>query len=241
MTVVRAEERRTKLARRPSSFALKLVMAITGVVFVGFVFVHMIGNLKVYAGADAFDHYAHWLREIGYPLVPKYGVLWALRATLAACLVGHVAAAVALWARGRASRGRHRRGRLLGYSGYAARTMLLGGVILLAFVIVHLLDLTIGAGLATASYRHPDADGTIHAYANLVASFSRPWMAVFYSVVMVVLAVHVEHGVRTLAQDLGATGRRLRAIWAAVGGLIAVAVLLGNALIPPLVLAGVIA
>lgn len=60
---------------RPSSFVLKQTMAVTGVVFVGFVVVHLFGNLKVFAGADSFNHYAAWLREVGYPLLPKQSVL----------------------------------------------------------------------------------------------------------------------------------------------------------------------
>ena len=96
--------------RGPSNFVLKHVMAVTGVLFVAFVAVHLFGNLKVYAGADAFNHYATWLREVGYPLLPKQSVLWALRITLASSLLLHVSAAVTLWLRGQRGRGAHRRG-----------------------------------------------------------------------------------------------------------------------------------
>ena len=121
------------------------------------------------------------------------------------------------------------------------RTMLLGGLFILAFVVVHLLDLTIGQVLAPGSHRHAEADGTIHAYHNLVESFSRPWMAAFYVVSMLVIAMHIWHGWRTVLQDVGATGRRLRAVWATLGALIAWAIVLGNALIPVLVQLGAIA
>ena len=241
MTVVRAEDVRRARVRRPSTFALKVTMALTGVLFVAFVFVHMIGNLKVYGGPESLDSYARWLREVGYPLVPKQGVLWALRVTLVASLVAHIGAALVLWARGRQARGRFRRRRTTTPTAWAARTMLLGGVLILAFIIVHLLDLTIGQAVAPAAYRHPNADGTIHAYHNLVASFSRPWMAAVYVAGMLVIAVHIWHGWRTLAQDFGATGRRLRAVWASLGALVALAIVAGNALIPILVQLGVIA
>ena len=89
--------------RGPSNFVLKHVMAVTGVLFVAFVAVHLFGNLKVYAGADAFNHYAAWLREVGYPLLPKQSVLWALRIALAGSLLLHVSAALTLWLRGRRS------------------------------------------------------------------------------------------------------------------------------------------
>ncbi|MGJ3509937.1 succinate dehydrogenase cytochrome b subunit [Enemella sp. A6] len=216
-------------------------MAITGVIFVGFVFVHMIGNLKVYQGAEAFNSYAQWLREVGYPLIPHTGVLWTLRVVLVVSLLVHVVAAVLLWLRGRSARGSHRRRRMAGgLMAFGARTMLLGGVIIAAFVVVHLLDLTIGAGVAPETLRHADPDGTMHAYQNLVASFSRPAMAAFYAISMVVLALHIFHGWRTVAQDVGLTGRRLRRVWVTIGAVLAIAVLIGNALIPVLVLAGVI-
>ena len=237
--MVRAEEARRARVRRPSTFALKVTMAVTGLIFVGYVFVHMIGNLKIYGGAESLDSYARWLREIGYPLIPHQGVLWALRVVLLGSLVAHVVASLVLWVRGRQARGRFRRRRTTTPTAWAARTMLVGGLLILAFVIVHLLDLTIGQGLAPGTYRHPDADGTIHAYANLVASFSRPWMAALYVVSMLVIAVHIWHGWRTVAQDVGATGARLRAVWATVGALIALAIVVGNALIPILVQAGV--
>ncbi|MBB1509408.1 succinate dehydrogenase [Tessaracoccus sp. MC1756] len=229
------------MRKRPSTFALKQVMAVTGVVFVGFVFIHMIGNLKVYGGPASLDGYATWLREVGYPLIPKKGVLWALRVTLAVSLVVHVWAAVTLWLRGRAARGSHRRRSMPRATAWGARTMLPGGVVILVFVVVHLLDLTIGALVAPGSYAHAGPDGVIPAYANLVASFSRPWMAAFYTFTMVVIGAHIWHGWRALLQDWGVTGRRFRAAWAAVGAVLALAVVAGNAAIPVLVLAGVIA
>lgn len=226
--------------RTPSSFVLKQVMAVTGFVFVAFVVVHMIGNLKVYAGPDSFNAYAAWLREVGYPLIPKEGVLWAFRVTLLVALVLHVWAAITIWARGRRARGSHRRKRMPGLMATSARTMLPGGAVILVFIVVHLLDLTIGAALHSSTFTPPDGN-KFYAYENLVASFQRPWMAIFYSVCMLIIALHVEHGWRTILQDVGVTGRRFRTFWVVLGGLLALAIILGNATIPLLVLTGVIA
>ena len=128
---------------RPSSLALKQTMAVTGILFVGFVVIHLFGNLKVFAGAEAFNHYAAWLREVGYPLLPKASVLWGLRIVLLVSLVAHVWAAATLRLRARRSRGPHRR-RLRGYRPLAAGWMLLGGLLILAFILFHLSDLTLG-------------------------------------------------------------------------------------------------
>lgn len=91
--------------RRVPLWALKLMMSITGLIGLGFVLVHLLGNLKVYGGAAGFDTYAHWLRAVGYPLIPHQGVLWALRVVLVVCLVVHVATALALSTRARRARG----------------------------------------------------------------------------------------------------------------------------------------
>lgn len=226
---------------RPSTFAVKIAMAITGFIFVAFVFVHLIGNLKVFQGAEAFNSYAAWLREVGYPLIPHSGVLWALRVILVASLLVHVGAAAVLELRGRRARGKHRRRGATTFAAFGARTMVLTGVVIAVFVIVHLLDLTIGTFLASADFQPPAADGTVSAYENLVASFQRPLMGIFYAAAMIAVALHILHGWRTMVQDFGMTGPRLRAIWITVGALIALAVLIGNALIPILVLAGAIA
>lgn len=238
MTETKAAAAKTQ-RRVPSSFVLKQIMAVTGVIFVAFVVIHMIGNLKVYAGPESFNNYAAWLREVGYPLIPKKGILWALRITLLASLFLHMYAAITIWLRGRRARGSHRRKRMSGFMSNSARTMLPGGLVIFVFIVVHLLDLTIGAVLHPESFQHPD--GQTYAYQNLVASFSRPWMAAFYIVVMLIIAFHIQHGWRTILQDVGATGRRFRKFWVVVGGLIALAIVFGNATIPALVLLGVIA
>ena len=88
---------------------LKATMAVTGTIMALFVVVHMIGNLKVLMGPEAFNGYAAWLREVAYPLLPHEGLLWIMRLALSACIVLHVSAGVALWRRGRGARGAFRR------------------------------------------------------------------------------------------------------------------------------------
>ncbi len=221
--------RRTPVRRPPvfPTWAAKTVMAVTGLVFTVFVVVHMIGNLKVFTGAVHFDEYAAWLRTVLMPFLPREGVLWALRVVLVVCLLAHVWCAALLVHRSRTAAGPHRRRTRAGSASFGARSMLLTGVILLLFVVFHILDLTTGtAPVAPAGFVAGSP------YANLVASFSRPWVAAFYGVTMLLLAAHIAHGVRTAAGDLGVTGLRSRTGFAVVGGTAAVAVLLGNASIP---------
>ncbi|MDO5740385.1 MAG: succinate dehydrogenase cytochrome b subunit [Ornithinimicrobium sp.] len=230
---------RIRTPPRMPSWALKVVMALTGALFALFVFVHMIGNLKVFTGAAHFNEYAHWLRTVLQPFLPYEGLLWMLRIVLFGCLVAHVGAAGALWVRGRASRGPHRRkGMRLG--SFSARTMLLTGIMLLVFIVIHVLDLTTGTALVAVESFRPAGPQEAHAYENLIASLQRPLAAGFYMLAMLALFLHLAHGLWTVVSDLGATGRRLRAVAYVAAGGVALTVTLGNIIIPVAVLMGVL-
>lgn len=222
---------RQRRPHRLPSWALKSAMAVSGIVLAAFVGIHLFGNLKVFQGADSFNGYAAWLREAFYPLLPKGMVLWAVRTVLVIAGVVHVAAAAVVWTRGRQARGGHRV-RLKGFQSWSAWLMPVTGVVVLAFLAFHLLDLTLGwAPASTDGFVHP-GEGTAHAYQNLVASFQRPVVAWGYVAVMALLSLHLAKGFGTLAVDLGVMGRRLRATLLVIGGLLALAVLLGNGAIP---------
>lgn len=218
---------RPRRAPTPPTWVIKAVMAVTGLIFTAFVVVHMIGNLKVYDGQAYFDGYAHWLRTLLQPLVPAEGVLWFLRVILVTSLLAHIAGSIVLVRRSRVAAGPHRRRTGFTSSSFGARSMMLTGVIMLIFVVFHVLDMTTGTAPAAVEGFVPGS-----AYDNLVASFSRPWVAAFYGVTMLLLAVHIAHGVRTAAGDLGVTGAKGRAAATVVAGVAAVAVLVGNATIP---------
>lgn len=226
------------LRLRPSNAGLKIVMAATGVVFALFVLVHMIGNLKIYTGAEHFDTYAHWLRTLAEPLLPYEGALWLFRAVLVTALVAHVWAAVVLTARAHRARGPFRRRGLHGLRSFTARTMGVSGIVLLAFIVFHILDLTTGTRPAASPTFTAATHTSSAAYANLVASFDRPAVAGFYLLAMVVLGAHLAHGLYTAVNDLGVTGARSRALLTVAGGLLALAVMVGNITIPIAVLAG---
>lgn len=233
------EEPLRKLPKYPS-WAIKLTMAITGLIFGLFVLVHMVGNLKIYMpdedGKAPIDVYGAWLRNLGAPLLPHEGALWIFRIVLLVAIVLHIYGAFALTARAHQSRGKFRRTNLIGgLNSFTSRTMLVTGIILLAFIIFHILDLTMGVAPAASSAFH---EGTIHA--NMVASFSRPAVAIFYIIAMVVLFLHLSHGVWLAASDLGITGRRWRQAILVIAYLVPAIVMIGNISMPLLILCGVI-
>lgn len=208
---------------RPPHWVLKVAMSVTGVIMAAFVLVHMLGNLKIFSSHSAFNAYSQWLREALYPLLPYEGLLWIARLTLGLCLLIHVWAAAVVWMRSRRSRAQ---GRPRGRDGWLAKLMLPTGLVILGFVIIHILDLTVGRVVAPAEFQHPDPQ--FHAAANLVASLDRPIMAILYLTVLIAIALHVAHGIQLAINDLGGTSERLRTIGRIVGYVLALLILVGD-------------
>ena len=163
-----------------------------------------------------------------------------MRVVLITCLVCHIAAGFTLWTRGRKARGPIRAKRHGGYRSFSAWLMPITGVLILTFLGFHLMDLTLGAQPVATEAFQANTSEQAFAYQNLIASFQRPWSAAIYIGMMVFIAIHLSHGVVTVASDLGAMGQRLRALFVVLAGLVAVAILLGNASIPIAVQLGVL-
>ena len=217
-----------------TTVAWKMLMAVTGVIFLIYVLLHMYGNLKAFAGHDAYNDYAEHLRTLGEPMLPYSGFLWVLRVVLVVALVLHVWAALKLWVRARRARGVRYQVKKNFSSTPASRLMRWGGVALLLFVIWHLINFTIGKVNVTGG---PTNDP----YDLLVDSFSTWWLTVIYLLALVALGLHLWHGVWSAAQTLGVTNNARARRNAKVGGLLAAVVIAGGfALIPLFILAGVI-
>ncbi len=205
-----------------STLGIKAVVAMTGVILFGFVVLHMIGNLKAFTGSDDngvphVDEYAHFLRTMGEPMLPHGFALWMTRLVLIVALVLHVGMVIALQRRNRAARPIAYQSRpVLVVSSFAARTMLVSGILILVFVIVHILHFTTGTIRLTPIV--PE-----QVYANLYNAFTVWFVALFYVVAMGLLGFHLYHGVWSLFQTLGLDNPdrnrilRLSAAIAAVG------------------------
>jgi len=210
-----------------SSVGRKLVMAVTGIVLFGFVVGHMIGNLQVYLGPAALNHYGEVLRELGHG-----GAIWVVRAVLLAAVGLHVWAAVTLALENRAARPERYRRLRYAASDYASRTMIWSGPLLAAFVVYHLLHLTVG------SVHHSFVPGDV--YHNVVAGF-RVWpVAAFYIACMLALGLHMYHGVWSMLQTLGLEHPRYNAWRRVVAAFFTLVVVIGNISIPVAVLTGVV-
>src|SRR3954471_14094276 len=168
----------------------KFVMGVTGLIGVGFVIVHVLGNLLVFKGPAAINSYSHFLKASGE-------VLWGLRAVLIIAVILHVTAAVQLTRQSRAARP-------TGYVKHdpqaatlASRTMRWGGALLLVFIVVHILHFTTGTITPAGVFSHQDV------YANVVTSFRIWWVALFYVVSMIALGFHLFHGAWSSLRSIG--------------------------------------
>jgi len=172
-----------------SSVGKKVVMGATGLILVGFVVAHMIGNLQFFAGAERFNAYSHLLQ------VDLIEVTWALRIVLLASVVLHIIAAYQLTMQNRAARPDGYVRREPQVSTYAARSMRWGGVYLLLFIPYHLLHFTTGT-------LHP-AFVHAQAYGNVVIGFQAVWISIFYLGAMAFLGLHLYHGAWAAFRTLG--------------------------------------
>jgi succinate dehydrogenase / fumarate reductase cytochrome b subunit len=168
----------------------KAVMGVTGLIWVGFVIAHSLGNLLVFRGSAAINSYSHFLQSTGE-------LLWALRIVLILAVVLHVVAAVQLTAQSRAARPIGYTKRESQVATIASRTMRWGGALLLIFIVVHILHFTTGTIRPAGVFTREDV------YANVVSSFRVWWVTLFYVLAMVALGLHLLHGAWSSVRSIG--------------------------------------
>lgn len=217
-----------------TSVGKKYVMALTGLMGVGFVLVHMVGNLKMYLGREDYNHYAEFLRELLVPIFPRTVVLWILRGGLIAAVLGHLHAAVTLTRMNRQARPvKYQSARDYQVASFASRSMRWTGTIVLLFIAWHLLDLTAGT-VNGGNFVRGDA------YNNVAHSLNRPLVAAVYILANLALGVHLFHGVWSLFQSLGWSHPRFNKWRRHLAGGLASVIVLGNISFPVLILCKVV-
>ena len=210
-----------------SSIGRKVVMAVTGVILVGFVIAHLLGNLQVYLGPEAMNNYAVWLRQV------LHGTgLWIARAVLLVAVILHIWSAASLTLSSRRARPIGYREQKWRESTYASRTMRWGGVIILLFVIYHILHMT------TGTVHQSFIEGDV--YHNFVAGFRVVPVSLFYIFAMLALGLHLRHGVWSMFQTLGVSHPRSIRTAHVLAWIVAIVIVVGNISFPLAVLAGVV-
>ena len=215
-----------------SSIGTKLLVAITGLMLLGFVVAHLLGNLTIFLGPDGINAYGVKIRHLG-------ALLWIARLVLLAAVVVHIALSIRLAIE-------NRRARPSGYamvrpmqSTAASRSMAVSGVMILAFVLYHLAHFTF-------RWTHPEISHSIDAmgrhdiYSMVVLSFQQPLVSGFYLLAMALLCAHLSHGIASTCQTLGLNDERTIPMVRRIGSATAILIFLGYASIPSSVMLGLL-
>ena len=210
----------------------KWVMALSGITLLGYVLVHMIGNLHLYEGPLEVHEYAETLRDLGVNVLPRTWLLWGLRIGLIAAFGLHIHSAYSLKAMNLGANENYKGGRDYIAASYASRTMIWTGTIVLLYLFFHLADLT--WGWANPDYVRGDP------YHNVVESMSNLPVAIIYVVANVALAIHIYHGAWSIFQSLGINNPKYNAARRLFAQGFATIILIGNLSFPILVQANLI-
>ena len=209
--------------RAPTFFAStvgkKIVMAVSGLIMVGFVIQHMAGNLQVFEGADRLNTYSAFLHG------PAGEVLWVLRVILIIALVAHVVSAYKHTVLDRAARPVPYVKRELQVATVGSRTMRIGGIVLLIFIVLHILHFT-----TRTLQPVPLAEGDV--YTNVIASFRIWWVTLLYVIAMIALAFHLYHGLWSSVRTLGFERGRLDPFKRPVALALAIIIWAGFTIVP---------
>jgi succinate dehydrogenase / fumarate reductase cytochrome b subunit len=205
----------------------KVVMGVTGLIGIGFVILHSLGNLLIFQGSGALNSYSHFLKS-------SAELLWALRITLIVAVILHVIAAAQLTRQSRAARP-------VGYVKHesqvatvASRTMRWGGVLILVFIVLHILHFTTGTIRPAGVFSHQDV------YANVVSSFRIWWVTLFYVVTMIALGFHLFHGAWSSMRSIGVSPPSPRPLHRRISLAIAVLVWAAFTAVPVAVFTGMV-
>jgi succinate dehydrogenase / fumarate reductase, cytochrome b subunit len=232
VTVTDQVQRRTPKVAKTSSVFKKIVMAVTGIIMVLFLIAHMIGNLHVFQGAESFNDYSEWLRSFGEPALPPRTFLTVLEIVLLASVVAHIWAAASLWRQARRARPERYVTKKAVAQSYASRTMRWGGLIIAGFIVYHILDLTFGVA-------NPDGTDSTP-YDRLVASFQNPFATAVYVITLILLGMHLRHGIWSATQTLGQSNRRRERTVNAGATAFAVLLIAGYLVVPAAVVFGLV-
>jgi succinate dehydrogenase / fumarate reductase, cytochrome b subunit len=217
-----------------TSIGKKLLMAGSGVILVGFIVFHMLGNLKVFLGAAQINRYGDGLRTLGEPILPRTYLLWLVRVVLIAAFAIHVVTAIQLGVQSRAARTTRYARTDTVQADYAAKTMRWGGLTILLFLFFHLAHFTWGWLHPGYTYVRGDV------YDNVVQGFKVWWISVVYLLAMIALGLHIYHGTWSIFQTFGINNRRWDRAIRRGATTVASVVVIGNSSIPIAVLAGAV-
>ncbi|MDH5655894.1 MAG: succinate dehydrogenase cytochrome b subunit [Spirochaetia bacterium] len=210
----------------------KALMAVSGGIWIGFLLVHLLGNLQILFGQDAMNQYAHFLQNLG-------SVKWIARSIFLISFILHVILAAILKFQNSSARPE-------GYTKHntiratlASRSMALSGLAILSFIIYHILHYTLGT-VHSEYFGQLDSEGRHDVYFMVTESFKNPWITLAYITAILFVSLHLSHAFSSMFQTLGLNGPRTEALWKSTGYFLAAIVLFGYSAIPIAAIYGLI-
>ena len=203
-----------------SSIGKKMIVAVTGLVFIGFLLAHLTGNLLIFVGEESFNDYAYFLHHLGHG-----AVIWIARFVLLGSLILHVVATISLVRQNKAARPAYAHEATIGAS-KSSKIMIWSGLTILSFIIFHILHFTVrtDAGLAEIAKESP--------YRMVIVGFQNWLVVIFYAIAMTLLCSHLSHGFSSVFQTLGIRSAKTRDLLDKAGKAYALLVLVGFLSIP---------
>ncbi|MEI8341250.1 MAG: succinate dehydrogenase cytochrome b subunit [Verrucomicrobiota bacterium] len=185
-----------------SSIGKKWIVALTGLVLIGYVFGHLAGNLQIFLAPKYINQYATFLHSLG-------PALYVIRSFLLVCFFAHILTTILLAKQNRDARPQQYAIKASRQSSFATRTMVFGGLFVLCFVIFHLLQFTMRLTPDIKAIEHPPfMSGEYDCYNMVILSFQKPLISIFYIIGLFALCLHLSHGFQSLVQTLGLTSRK---------------------------------
>ena len=214
-----------------SSIGKKFIAAVTGLMLFGFLLGHAAGHLKIFTGVDSsgiphIDHYGQFLKDFGAPALPPMLALWGARMGLLTAFVVHVVVVIQLSLRNKSSRPEGYVVKKRSAATPAALYMMITGTMILVFVVFHILHFTTGSLQFLGTHVHGEV------YDNMSRAFTNPIIAIGYVIVMLMIGVHLYHGVWSLFQTMGLDNPDRNAFLRAFAIAAAILIALTFALIP---------
>jgi succinate dehydrogenase / fumarate reductase cytochrome b subunit len=208
-----------------SQVGRKILTGLTGIGLIIFVILHLLGNLYLFGDTTAFNEYTYSLESLGW-------ILYILEAGLAICFLLHAYIGISIWWNRRKNRPEgYKKYQTKGgpsHNSWASRSMALTGIIILAFLVLHLITFKFGDTASTM------VDGTQmrDLKALVINTFQSPWYAFGYTAVMILLGLHLKHGFWSAFTSLTMKHKKYSAVIYGIGIVVAILLAVGFLFIP---------
>ncbi len=218
-----------------SNILSKFVVAITGLILVGFIIGHTLGNLLIFAGPEALNTYAVGLKDLGPGL-------WVVRIVLIVAFILHIITTINLV--------RQNKKIATGYkvsnykaSTFSARFMGYAGLTVLFFVLYHLAHFTLGfVDASTFGMETTLENGRVvhDVYSMVVIGFRNVIVSLFYILAVSFLGLHLKHGIHSMFQTLGIHGKKFTPMIQKVSAIVAIIIVISLISIPISIMLGIV-